>query len=85
MRCRACNAKMEVLRSRHGGFEELCHRCRSFVIRDLRNKPLLEESLTATEVPSPELDTHDDWEVYDRNHEWNLFDQVDQEDPDARN
>ncbi len=74
MRCRACNRKMEVLRSKHGGYEDLCYMCRSYVARDMRAKLYGkdEDSQSSNQVlvdiePS---EREDEWSLPDRNSEW---------------
>lgn len=74
MRCRACNRKMEVLRSKHGGFEDLCYMCRSYVARDMRAKMLGKDEESSTEeqilVEIEPKDQDDDWMIPDRGNEW---------------
>lgn len=74
MRCRACNRKMEVLRSKHGGFEDLCYLCRSYVARDMRaNMHGKDEESVSQEqilVDIEPKDRDDDWLMPDRNSEW---------------
>jgi hypothetical protein len=74
VRCRACNRKMEVLRSKHGGFEDLCYLCRSYVARDMRAKMYGkdEESVSQEQilVDMEPKDREDDWLMPDRNSEW---------------
>ncbi len=74
MRCRACNRKMEVLRSKHGGYEDLCYLCRSYVARDMRAKMYGkdEDSQSSNQVlldiePS---EREDEWALPDRGNEW---------------
>lgn len=74
MRCRACNRKMEVLRSKHGGFEDLCYMCRSYVARDMRAKMAGKDDDSASQnqilVDIEPKDVDDSWLVPDRNSEW---------------
>jgi len=74
MRCRACNRKMEVLRSKHGGYEDLCYLCRSYVARDMRAKMYGkdEESSSADNVllDIEPREQEDEWSLPDRGNEW---------------
>lgn len=74
MRCRACNRKMEVLRSKHGGFEDLCYMCRSYVARDMRAKMHGKDDDSASQnqilIDIEPKDVDDSWLVPDRNSEW---------------
>ena len=73
MRCRACNRKMEVLRSKHGGYEDLCYLCRSYVARDMRAKMQGrdEESVGEDIVLDIEpQDPEDEWSIPERGREW---------------
>lgn len=73
VRCRACNRKMEVMRGKHGGFEDLCYMCRSYVARDMRSKLLGKDDESSGEAEvlldiEPKYD--DEYTVPDRGHEW---------------
>lgn len=73
MRCRACNRKMEVLRSKHGGYEDLCYLCRSYVARDMRAKMLgKDEESTSEDIVIDVEPTYqeDDWAIPERGNEW---------------
>jgi len=74
LRCRACNRKMEVLRSKHGGFEDLCYMCRSYVARDMRSKMYGKDEESSGQeqilVDIEPVDADDSWSVPDRGHEW---------------
>jgi hypothetical protein len=65
---------MEVLRSKHGGFEDLCYMCRSYVARDMRAKMCGkdEESVSQEQilVDIEPKDVDDSWSVPDRGNEW---------------
>ena len=74
MRCRACNRKMEVTKSRHGGLEDLCYMCRSYVARDMRAKMAGKDDDSVSQnqvlVDIEPKDVDDSWLVPDRNSEW---------------
>lgn len=65
---------MEVLRSKHGGFEDLCYMCRSYVARDMRAKMRGKDDDSASQnqilVDIEPKDVDDSWLVPDRNSEW---------------
>lgn len=73
MRCRACNRKMEVIRAKYGGYEDLCYLCRTYVARDMRAKMLGKDEESDSEAQifidiEPKED--DCWSIPDRGHEW---------------
>jgi hypothetical protein len=65
---------MEVLRSKHGGYEDLCYLCRSYVARDMRAKMYGkdEDSQSSNQVflDIEPREREDEWALPDRNSEW---------------
>ena len=77
MRCVACNAMMMVQYTRRGDLETLCTRCRSYIVDGYSSTRKDDTSLSAASQASLFLDIesqeHEEWEVLDRNTEWDIM------------